>query len=503
MKIFMLLLFSCLLYSCFSEAAYPTSRSTFVVTKIGTSGNKGMECYFLEPILSMDLNTDRTWITDSIGTFNISDTIYFTKKMKLTIREDSKNYVCTVVQIDKLFPIEGSDNILRAVIFGNNVVVSKDTKIGDVMLYFVSGTQLSEYYCKLNNLYSDKDLNKDVNAKPGYLGKTRRVKAIKLRGIISDGFLMPLSSLNPFLEQQSIESLNVGNSFTDINGNNLCQKYVVPVRNSNPGGKAPKKLGFKIQDVIIDNQFRFHKDTEHFARNLNKFNQESEIIITRKLHGSSLIVSNILVNKRLGFKEKILNFFGANIPKSEYGIVWSSGKPKSKLPKGVKSLTNTWSTPNPSYYKMDIWERASIELENKIEKGISIYAEIVGKGIQGDDYTYNQDYAIYVYRITLTNTDGVAYELSWEQVKDYCTKYGVNYVEEYFKGKVKELVVFDESLLGFLSQKYLNKSYPDCKIDEGVCIRIRGTEEIFKLKSPNFIKMESDLQEQGVEDIEA
>jgi hypothetical protein len=79
----------------------------------------------------------------------------------------------------------------------------------------------------------------------------------------------------------------------------------------------------------------------------------------------------------------------------------------------------------------------------------------------------------------------------------------VNHVEEYFVGKVKELVVLDESLLDYLQQKYLNKSYPDCKIDEGICIRLRNTDEIFKLKSPNFIKMESDNQENEVEEKES
>lgn len=65
------------------------------------------------------------------------------------------------------------------------------------------------------------------------------------------------------------------------------------------------------------------------------------------------------------------------------------------------------------------------------------------------------------------------------------------------------MVVCDDSLLGYLQQKYLNKSYPDCKIDEGICVRIRETDEIFKLKSPNFTKMESDNQENEVEEVES
>lgn len=421
--------------------------------------------------------------------------------MKLNIKENSKNYTCSVVEIDKIFPIENADRVQRCIVNGNDIIISKDVKVGDKMLYFCSGTKLNADYCKWNNLLTDKEQNND-KTKVGYIShKQFRVKAVKLRGIISDGILLPLDSLDAF-HLDFKKGLKVGDEFTDIDNYSICEKYFVPVKNSNPGEKATKKLGIRIQDIIIKNQFKFHTDTGHFVKNLNKFDLESEIIITRKIHGSSLILANVLINKKLSVKERIFNFFGANIPKSEYGIVWSSGKPKSKLPKGVESNTNKWKTPNSSYYVSDIWARAYKEIGNKIEKGVSIYAEIVGKGIQGDLFTYNQDYGIYIYRITQTSVDGNIVEFSWEQVNNYCKKYGLNHVEEYFVGKIKELVVSDEDLLSYLQQKYLNKSYPDCKIDEGICIRLRKTDEIFKLKSPNFIKMESDLQEQEVENIE-
>lgn len=421
--------------------------------------------------------------------------------MKLEVTENSKNYACSVVEIKDLFPIEGADAIVRTVVNGNNVVVPKSTEVGSKMLYFVSGTKLSTDYCKNNNLYDKEENNLDTSKRGFISSKQARVKAIKLRGIISDGMLMPLDSLNVF-DLGFKNNLNVGDEFTDINGISICEKYIIPVKvGSQSGQKTPKAN--KLKDLLLDTQFRFHHETEHFVKHQDKFKQETEIIITRKLHGSSLILANVLLNKKLSFKDKVAKFFGVDIPTEEYGIIWSSGKPKGKLPKGIESETNKWETPNPSYYTSDIWARAYKEIGDKIEKGISIYAEIVGKGIQGDLFTYNQDYGIYVYRITQTSVDGNVVEFSWEQVKKYCEKYGLNYVEEYFVGKVKEMVVFDDSLLGYLQQKYLNKSYPDCKIDEGICIRIREKDEIFKLKSPNFIKMESDNQENEVEEQES
>ena len=83
--------------------------------------------------------------------------------MKLSINDNSKNYACSVVEIKNIFPIEGADNIVRTNVNGNDVVVSKDTKIGDIMLYFVSGTRLNQDYCKYNNLLDKAEMNNDIN----------------------------------------------------------------------------------------------------------------------------------------------------------------------------------------------------------------------------------------------------------------------------------------------------------------------------------------------------
>jgi len=423
--------------------------------------------------------------------------------IELTIKEDSMNYTCSVVTITKVFDIPGADHIQRTVVSGNNIIVLKNVNVGDRMLYFVSGTKLSETYCRFNNLFDKAEWNADINKKGFIHHKQCRVKAIKLKNIISDGLLMPVASLDAF-DVNIKHHIKLGDAFTDIDGYSLCEKYVViPVESSTQQGeKTPnQKKSNKLKELIVDHQFQFHHETEHFARHLSKFQPDTEIIITRKMHGSSLILSHVLIHKTLSWKETIARFFGIPIPTSEYGMIWSSGKPKGKLPKGVASATNQWETPNPSYYTSDIWARAYKDIGHTVEKGISIYGEIVGEGIQGKLFTYNQEYNIYVYRITQTSVDGHVVEFSWEQVKKYCYKYGLNHVQHYFVGKVKEISQGD--LLETLQLLYLNKSYPDCKIDEGICIRLRETDEIFKLKSPNFIKLESDQQEKGIEEKES
>lgn len=176
------------------------------------------------------------------------------------------------------------------------------------------------------------------------------------------------------------------------------------------------------------------------------------------------------------------------------------GNLRKRIKNLFKKKSTDWKSPTPSFYSNDLWRKAYEMHKDKVEKGISIYAEIVGNGVQGADYTYGFDYEIFVYKITQTNVDGQVYELSWEALKSYCEKYGLKYVDQYFVGKVKEIVGQHgtaEHLLDKLKDTYLDKSYNDCKIDEGVCIKVRDTDTIYKLKSPAFIAGESASLEKG------
>ena len=183
--------------------------------------------------------------------------------MKLTVDENSSNYACTVVKIGTPFEIPQADKIQRVVLLGNNVIVSKAVKEGDLMLYFVAGTQLSEDLCFENNLYDSHEMNKDTSEKGYVSAKRRLVKALKLRGTISDGMLLPLSALN-YLEQGNLNAegfLKVGDTFTHVGDVEVCRKYVIPVKQSTQGNGEKKPKENKLKELLIENQFKFHFDT--------------------------------------------------------------------------------------------------------------------------------------------------------------------------------------------------------------------------------------------------
>ena len=87
--------------------------------------------------------------------------------MKLELK-GNQNYCATIVSIHNIIELEGCDNICGSRIFGNHVIISKDTEIESKGIFFPVETKLSSEFLAQNNLYRDKQLNRDKN-KAGFL----------------------------------------------------------------------------------------------------------------------------------------------------------------------------------------------------------------------------------------------------------------------------------------------------------------------------------------------
>jgi hypothetical protein len=96
--------------------------------------------------------------------------------LKLT----NENYSGTIVSIKNLVDLENCDNVVGMPMLGFQAIVGKSAKKGDLGVLFGAETQLSDDYCKNNNLYRHSELNLDPNEK-GYIEDNRRIKAVKFR----------------------------------------------------------------------------------------------------------------------------------------------------------------------------------------------------------------------------------------------------------------------------------------------------------------------------------
>ncbi len=110
------------------------------------------------------------------------------------------NYCASVVQIKSVYNLEKLNKLNGTLIFGNQVLVSKEVKEGDIGIYFPVECQLSHEFVKTNNLYTDKDKNED-KTQSGYLKDNRRVKCVKFQENYSMGLFLPIECVSEFLEK--------------------------------------------------------------------------------------------------------------------------------------------------------------------------------------------------------------------------------------------------------------------------------------------------------------
>jgi len=114
-----------------------------------------------------------------------------------------------------VFPHPDADRLQLGNVLGNQVVVGLDTYTSEVGLFFNTDGQLSSEFCIANDLLR----RKDSEGKPAggmFDENNRRVRAQKFRGQKSDGFWIPLTSLN--FTGGDISSLKEGDMLDEFNG---------------------------------------------------------------------------------------------------------------------------------------------------------------------------------------------------------------------------------------------------------------------------------------------
>lgn len=444
------------------------------------------------------------------------------------------NYSATVVKITNLRPHSNADRLVCTNIFGNNIIVGKETKIGDLGLYFPLESQIGEEFARANDLIR----RKDENGKPvgGMFDENRRVRAQQFRGERSMGFWIPWESLIEFGKYigKPIDAFGMlpGDEISEFNGYTISQKYV-PRRNSSHGGGGQKRRHAPRESKIIPNQFAFHFDTAQLGKNLHKINPNDLIALTWKLHGTSAIAGKVMTKKKLGLLSRLLKILGAPIKDTHYEMIYASRR----------VIKNEFEETKQHYYSYDLWTEVGKEnFEGRLHDGETVYYEIVGYTRDGAEIQKGYDYGcepkpntdplvdlfrqkltppykVFVYRITMTAPDGTVTELQWNQVKECVKHIGVEAVPEIFYGKAKELVT-NLDIVGEKSDEDWRKEFFEhltaefvCDQDsqfcrnqvpeEGIVLRKEGLLiEVYKLKSFRFLQHETKMLDKGEVDLE-
>lgn len=452
----------------------------------------------------------------------------------MTKLEQSKtanpNYLAKIVEIKDFFkhPNPKCERLKCCTVDGYTIAVSIDTTKG-TYVYFPMECQITASYLAVNNLFRDKELNVDKENKGGFFEEKGRVKAIKLQGYPSEGFIMPVSSLYAWVDKlgitEHISNITVGKEFDSINGHLLCKKYEVVVRNTpgQPGNKKAKQP--KGLDRVIEDQFRFHYDTILLKKCPYVISPNDIISITEKVHGTSGISADIICKKKLNWKEKLLSFFTC-IDDTEYTDLWSS--------RSVIKNRYINKEVGEGFYGVDVWGKAHEIVKSKLVKGMTVYYEIVGylpnggyiqkdfdygytQPIPDGPYIYNEHFGIKVYRVTYTNPDGIVFEFSAKQVQQWCHKVGLDPVVEYYYGYAKDLYPelsltehWHENFLQRLCEDknfYMEELSPTCKNKvphEGIVLKIENSlSQAYKVKCFKFLEKETKQLDRGESNIES
>ena len=274
---------------------------------------------------------------------------------------ENQNSVAYVSLIGEVRAIEGADNIEQVVIEGWHTITQKgEYKVGDKVVVATTDAVIPQ------------DLS-DLMGVTNYLRKGQRVRTVKLRGVYSECLLIPFKYLAP----KSLENnVNEGDDMMGILG---ITKYEPPVKQIQLAGGRK----FKYHQ---NPNFKVYYKFPNMKNVPNMFNEEDEVVITRKLHGTNARYG-IVRKKKLSLWDKVRSFFGNEWIGFEY-VVGSHNVEKGSDSQGFYD-TNVWEEVSIKYdIRNNLWKHIKdTYFPEQLNSGLIIYGEIYGYGIQ-KNYDY-------------------------------------------------------------------------------------------------------------------
>lgn len=430
-------------------------------------------------------------------------------------------HVGYVVRVSELKDHPNADRLKVATFFGNDTCVGIDTAIGEIGIYFPCDLQLSEEFCDANHL-----CRKTADGKPdtGYLEREKRnVRAIKLRGVKSDGIFMSLSCLE--YTGVNFDDIDIGDTISVVNGHEICKKYIPRGTKQNRQGHPNEGNRTRKRHDPIAPLLAEHADTEQLAYNMGAFKPGDLIEITLKMHGTSqrtgylpmlhgytgpnwahIVIKHPKLFKRLQGKAN-----AALSPIYEYGYV--SGTRRTVL--------NDWEG---GFYGSNEFRKKHAEFfEGKLHKGEEVFYEVVsyidkntpimssGKVPKEYQNTYGNTMVFsygceagesdfYVYRMTMTNEDGDVVEYSPDFMRYRCEQMGCKTVPVFYQGYIPKYTILPDDVgsptetnageyVKEIAEKFYDGPDPIGKthVREGVVVRIVNRPKFCAYKHKNFL----------------
>lgn len=331
------------------------------------------------------------------------------------------NFECPVVRVT-IESHDNADSLEIARVGGFMSIVKKGQyKTGDLAVYIPEQAILPEWLLKTLGFWDDLNNKGKLSG-----GAGNRVKAMKLRGVLSQGLLVALLA-------------DEGSVFVETDGVNFCGEELVEenqdaaeflgITKYEP--HVPAHMAGRVAGGDLDATIGY--DFENIKKFPTLFTEGEQVVITEKIHGTFVQVGLIpqAIYEGKSWAEKMPTF----VIGREYfkGIVTSKGQ-------GAKGLLLDTADESNLYVKIartkGLWDRL-IELRHDIgvpgDKPIFICGEIFGPGVQ-DGFAYGQDnHAFRAFDIYVgTRSDG--YYLDFTTMNELCNNLDIQMVPVLYRG---------------------------------------------------------------------
>lgn len=264
-------------------------------------------------------------------------------------------FTCEVVKLDiSEHPNADAIEIANVGLF-QSIVKKGEFKSGDLAVYIPEGSIVPENIIKKCHAWDEtKQRGKLAGA------KYNRVKAVKLRGILSQGLVCPLP--------EGAEP-EVGDNLAEILG---ITKY-------DPNENLPASMRTRPVGELLGYTLVF--DVENIKHPGNKFEEGNPVWVTEKIHGASCLIG-VLPEDVVASKVK-------NLEDLYKGQLYLSTKRQSKRGVIISPFENTSVYVKALTKEPNIYEKILEYYKYSKVKGLVLLCEVFGRGVQ--DLTYNTD----------------------------------------------------------------------------------------------------------------
>jgi RNA ligase (TIGR02306 family) len=347
--------------------------------------------------------------------------------------------LATIRKIDNIKPIVGADAIELAIIGGWQVVVKKDEfKIGEFAIYFEIDSWVPHTLAPFLT-------------KPGHNTKVydgvegQRLKTIKLRGKLSQGLLLPLSTITEtIIGWVYDENWYEGQDLTEALG---IKKWEPPVE-AQLAGEIKGRFPYFIRKTDQER-------CQNLVNEIFNHHHNEEFEVTLKLDGSSMTV----------FK----------FDKADYD------------PIGVCSRNQQLKLEQEGNAFVDLSKKTGIlKAIEKIEGNYAIQGELMGPRVQGNRENL-KEHEFYVFDIFDIDQGEYLDPLTRRMIFSKLLDYGANIkhvpiVHDFFNLSVDGNITSIEDLLKFADGKSLNNP-----VREGLVFKSYNSDFTFKAISNSYL----------------